>query len=506
MAVVVSHIADDFDCLAAQVLRQAPLADLVELRLDRIGNPGQAALEELVRACPKPVIVAVHGAEAFGGFAGPTAERLDILRTAARAGARFVDVDWRLSLELGEVSGKCHRIVSRHELDGTPADLAELHEEVRAVLYEGDVVKLVAHAGCCEDGLRMLSYVRAAGGGLIGFCSGAAGAFTRLLAPIFGSPFTYAAAADVPGAEAGPETAPGQIRVNALRAMMPPGGLSAETAIFGVVGANARYSWSPRVQGMALKAARLDAVYVAFEPDDFDAFLDLAGDESLRGLSITAPFKQDALRRSSSIDGDARAAAAVNTLVRERAGWRGFNTDVGAIAETLARALRVHERDAGRPARLADAHTLVLGTGGAARAAAQAVRAAGGRLTVAGRDRAKATLLAREFKGAGVGWEEAPAVAHDVLVHCTPLGSAWRPGELPFPAEALRPGTVVLDAVYRPVRTPLLAAAVARGCTAVPGGEWFVRQALAQFRLFTGQEADEALLRAAFEHALEDER
>src|SRR5262249_39879357 len=154
--------------------------------------------------------------------------------------------------------------------DGTPDDLSALLEEMRAVLYEGDVVKLVTRARSCADGLRMLAFVRAEGGGTIGFCSGDAGTFTRVLAPIFGSPFTYAAPAALPGAPEPELTAPGQLRVNDLRAILPPTGLSPATAIFAVVGKPARFSWSPRVHGMALKAARLDAVYVALEPDDMD--------------------------------------------------------------------------------------------------------------------------------------------------------------------------------------------------------------------------------------------
>jgi shikimate dehydrogenase len=86
-------------------------------------------------------------------------------------------------------------------------------------------------------------------------------------------------------------------------------------------------------------------------------------------------------------------------------------------------------------------------------------------------------------------------------VHTTPLGSLQHPGGLAVTAESLRPGTLVLDAVYNPIRTPLLLAAKERGCTAVPGGEWFVRQAIAQFRLFTNSEPDEALMRKSFEHA-----
>ena len=225
----------------------------------------------------------------------------------ARAGAMFVDIDYRLSLDLGEMEGKCHRMVSRHELEGTPQDLEQFDEDVRAVLYEGDAVKLVTHARTTEDGLRMLRHLRSVGGGLIAFCTGAAGSFTRLLAPIFGSPFTYAAGAELPGRPPAEPTAPGQWRAGELRAAMPPGGLTPETAILGVVGNPVGGSWSPFVQGMALKAAKLDAVYVAFEPSDLATFLELADDENYRGFSVTAPFKEAAW---------SLAAQCVNRLTR----------------------------------------------------------------------------------------------------------------------------------------------------------------------------------------------
>ena len=153
MAIVVSHKGADFELMSKTALRQAALADLIELRLDELGDLSEERLAEFVKACPKPVIAAVHGAEAFGSFAGSIDESLELLHMAARAGCSFVDIDWRLSLDLGEVDGKCHRIVSRHELDGPPEDLESMHEEVRAVLYEGDIVKLVTHANSCEDNL-----------------------------------------------------------------------------------------------------------------------------------------------------------------------------------------------------------------------------------------------------------------------------------------------------------------------------------------------------------------
>lgn len=502
MAIVVSHLDADFEALCARALRQERLADLVELRLDLVGHPGKERLRAALGRFKKPVIVACHGREAFGERDLDPGERLDLLHDAAEAGARFVDVDWSLALELGEVKAPCHRIVSRHELEGTPDDLDAVLEEVRAVLGEGDVTKIVAHARDCEDGMRLLAWL-ATTRGVVAFASGEAGRFTRLLAPIFGSPFTYCASARLPGEAPGPATAPGQWRVNDFLAQLPPGGISQETAVFGVLGNPVRHSFSPRVQGMALKAARLDAVFVAFEARALEPFLGLATAPNFRGFAVTAPFKEEAFRLASVHDEASRRTGAVNTLLREPTGWRGANTDVAAVRETLAQAYAHPPRAGSRAPALAGACVLVLGAGGAARAAVHAARSLEARVVVAGRTEGRARALARELGCEAVPWEGIPGVAYDVLVHTTPVGSAGaEPGKGPIPAEWLRPGALVLDAVYRPIRTALLAAAHAAGCTAVPGAEWFVRQAALQFRLFTRQEPDLALLRHTFENAL----
>jgi len=505
MAVVVSLIAGDLDWLRRAAERQARFADLVELRLDRIGNPGREALEACVAAVDKPLIATCKRTSEGGDFEGSTDELLELLHTAAEAGFNFVDVDARLSLDLGEVPGKCHRIVSRHDLEGTPEDLALFHEEVVEVLYEGDLIKLVTHARTTEDGLRMLRLVREVGGGLIGFCSGEAGSFTRVLAPIMGSPFTFAAPAALAGQPIPERTAPGQLRVGELRAALPPGGVNPNTAIFGIVGNPVGGSWSPRVHGMTLKAAKLDAVYVSFEPTDFAQFLALATDPNYRGFSVTAPFKADAFRLAKTRDGTSEAVGAANTLIREGEHWRAANTDVAGARETLEQARRIHEQRTGREFAEGSIRTLVLGTGGAARAAIHAARVFEGPIAVAGRDAEKTRALAAELGVEAVELARVADHAYDVLVHTTTVGSLAQPDEMVVSDDAIRPDTIVLDAVYRPLKTPLLRAAHARGCTAVPGGEWFVRQAGAQFRLFTGADPDEGLMRAAFEHALEED-
>ncbi len=502
MAIVVSHIGSEFRTLTEEALRHAPLADLIELRLDRIGHPGTPALKEFFQRCPKPVIVSCNRADAFGTYAGSLDEQFQLLHDAAGCGARFVDIDWTLSLDLGEVEAPCHRIVSRHDPDGLPDDFEAWHEDVAAVLYEGDVTKLVPTARTTEDGLRQLNWLRTTKG-IVSFCAGEAGSFTRILAPIFGSPFTYCSAAKAPGRTQPERTAPGQIAVNDLHGLLPPGGVSQETAILGVVGRPIGHSISPRVHGMALKAARLDAVYVAFEPDDFDAFFDLCYDENIRGLSITAPFKEAAFRRATQCDEASERTRAVNTLVRDGTGWRGANTDVAAVRASLERGLEFRGQRTGETLELARARVLVLGAGGAARAAAWAARSVGAHVAVASRNTERARTLASELDCTALPLDALATHEYDVLVHATPVGSTSLPGELPLAPEALRRGALVLDAVYRPIRTPLMKLANERGCTPIPGVEWFVRQAIVQFRLFTNGEPDEPLMRKAVEHALE---
>ncbi|MEM7516082.1 MAG: NAD(P)-binding domain-containing protein, partial [Planctomycetota bacterium] len=188
-------------------------------------------------------------------------------------------------------------------------------------------------------------------------------------------------------------------------------------------------------------------------------------------------------------------------------GWRAVNTDTGAVSQTLENAFRLHRGEPGRPAAYAEldrATILVLGTGGAARAALRAAARAGASLLVAGRRLEAATALAEEFGGQAVAWNDVATVEYDALVNCTPVGSMANEGESPIPVDVLRPKTVVLDAVYRPLRTPLLEAAQGSGCTAVPGAEWFVRQAQEQFQQMIGQPADAELMRAAFDHALNE--
>lgn len=474
MSIVVSVLAPDLAGLARGAERAAEHADVVELRLDHLRGASATEIAPIVRAARKPVIAAVHGAEGFGSFAGSAAERHALLVAAAEAGAAFIDVDARFAREFGALPRGVRRIVSHHAHDGTPADVDALFASVDAAARPEDLVKVVTHARCAEDGLRLLAALARSTRERIAFCSGERGSFTRVLATACGSRFTFAA---LPGAAA---TAPGQLAADALTRAIAHARNGPSTRFFAVLGRPIAHSWSPRVHTAAFAARGADALYVACEPEDVVAFVALARELRFDGFSVTAPFKERVLAAATERSADVLALGAANTLVRTRAGWHAFNTDAPAIEGTLTRA----------GAELAGARALVLGGGGAARAAAYVLQAAGARsVAVAVREPARAAWTSAFANCRAVPWESAGEIEHDVLVHCTPLGSRSAPDATPVPGAWFRAGSVVLDATYRPRETELLRTARARGARIARGAEWFGRQAGVQAVLFAGPDA-----------------
>ncbi|MCE9593398.1 MAG: type I 3-dehydroquinate dehydratase [Planctomycetes bacterium] len=485
MAVVVSCLADSLSELLRSARHAAAHADAIELRLDRLTNLAEGELVDGIRSLGKPVIAACNGPQSYGHFRGTTTELRARLRTAARAGARFVDVDWRAADELGEFVG-ARRIVSRHELATATFEPRRWRDELAACARGNDLQKLVHEANSAEEALELLALLGEARGELVAFSSGAVGRFSRLLAPLLGSPFTYAAARTADGRVNA--TAPGQWPADELHAELArcAGG---PLEFYGVVGHPIAHSLSPAVHNALLRAARRNAAYVAFEAHDFERFALAARALGVRGLSITAPFKADALRLASESDASARELGAANTWIADAHGWRASNTDVAGVAALFERAEALARRS------FAGATLCVLGAGGAARAVVAVARERGLRVTVAAREPSRAVAFVSQWGAEVIPWAQIAERSWDVLFNTTPIG--WRAGESPIPREWLR-ASVVLDALYRPDGTELLRFARDVGSIAVGGEAWFLAQAAAQFRAFSGEHADAATLARAF--------
>jgi shikimate dehydrogenase len=245
------------------------------------------------------------------------------------------------------------------------------------------------------------------------------------------------------------------------------------------------------MHGAAFEALGIDAVYVAFDVPPAALGAAVAGARALgiRQLAVSIPHKQAVMAHLDAVDDVARRIGAVNTVTRDGARLVGANTDwVG-----LVRAL---ERE--RP--LDGARAVVLGAGGTARAAVFGLMERGARVRVLNRSTARAEALARELGAEGAGPLEALAeLDHDVLVNATSVG--LRSDASPVPASALRPGSVVLDAVYDPRETRLLHDARRRGARPVEGKWMLVEQAVEQVRLWTGRRPPAEAMAEAFDRA-----
>ncbi|MBR4774717.1 MAG: hypothetical protein IK008_01295 [Bacteroidales bacterium] len=176
-----------------------------------------------------------------------------------------------------------------------------------------------------------------------------------------------------------------------------------------------------------------------------------------KGINVTAPFKQDAFAAVDWLSEDARLCGAVNLVVRSRGILKGYNTDVDGVVGALGPV---------------GGDALVVGTGGAARAAARAAQLLGCQVTVTGRSLEKAAALGYP----AVSFQEAVALRPDVVIYTLPSSA-------PVPAGLPLKDAIVLEAEYK---HPSLDQVQCRQY--IGGRQWLLHQAIAGYRLFTGEE------------------
>lgn len=254
----------------------------------------------------------------------------------------------------------------------------------------------------------------------------------------------------------------------------------------GVAGWPVAHSRSPQMHHAALRAAGLhDWRYIRLPlaPELFAETVRALPARGFRGINVTIPHKEAALAVAHTATATATAVGAANTLTFEPDGAiHADNTDVPGLLEVLPDA-------AGRTA-------LVLGAGGAGRAAAYALREAGARVDIWNRTPARAEALARDLGVRAV----TAAARSEIVVNCTSvgLGDAADPfKDLPLRADDLGAGSYVVDMVYRAGGTSLLRVAQAAGAETVDGLEVLVAQGAASFERWTGRHADRQAMRKA---------
>jgi 3-dehydroquinate dehydratase/shikimate dehydrogenase len=408
------------------------------------------------------VIVTCRAAAEGGAYRGSETDRLQLLGQAITLGAEYVDVEWRADRSGLPAPGDRTRLVlSHHDMTGMPADLPDLVRSMRRDAGAG-LVKLAVTTSSLAECRRLRRDTRSKSGQVV-IGMGPAGLVTRLCPWLYGSLWTY-----------GGTAAPGQSPVADLidRYRVPQA--SDRTQVYAVIGAPIAHSASPAMHNAAFAAAGIDAMYVPIETHDAADFLAAAEDFGIAGASVTAPLKTAWAALGVRLDAAGQSIGAINTLVRRGRGhWEGRNFDVeGFLAPLVMRGLQMTGQ-----------RVVILGAGGAARAAAWALKRQGARIEVSARRTEAAVRLAADLGVVSVAWPPRPD--WDLLINATPVGTRTGPQVSPLDRAFVR-GRVVYDLVYNPAETVLMRLARSAGADVIGGLEMLIGQARAQFEYWTG--------------------
>ena len=249
------------------------------------------------------------------------------------------------------------------------------------------------------------------------------------------------------------------------------------TVLYGVAGWPIGHSLSPVMHNAAFAAAGINAVYLAFPVRDIAGCVAAMRALGIRGLSVTIPHKSAVIPHLDDLDERARAIGAVNTVVNRDGRLVGYNTDASGALKALEERIS-----------LAGRRCLILGAGGAARAVGFALREKVAEITVANRSPHRGRALAQFLGCSFISLDELKGVQADLLIQATPVGMAPEDRASPISEQILREGMAVMEVIYNPLETKLLAAARSRGCVTITGLSMFIHQGAEQFRLWTGGE------------------
>jgi 3-dehydroquinate dehydratase/shikimate dehydrogenase len=451
----------------------------LEFRLDYLSKPGLAIpkIKRFLESHQGMIVIATCRRVASGGkFRGSIASQLDILNKAAAVGCQLVDVEVQTATkckpeQLQKLRTRAGLILSHHDFRTTK----KLDETLdRMLAFPADFYKLVGTATTLADNVTTIKFLSRKGDlhSLVAMCMGEQGTISRVLGVRAGSVFTFASAS------AGQETAAGQITAQELRSVYRIDQVDVATRVYGVVGDPIAHSLSPAIMNAAFRRENVNAVYLPLHAKALKDLLTCVKEIPIHGLSVTMPYKEAILPHLDNTDSHTTKIGACNTVVRAQDGkLYGFNTDAAGIVRPLERRLNTLE----------GARILVIGAGGAARAAVFGLKERGCEVYILNRSLAAAKKLAHQARARIMKRPDLKKLAFDVIINATPIGMG-NTRETPLLDKEIN-ARYVFDMVYDPPETRLLKLAKERGAQIIPGIEMFVHQAARQFEIWTGKPA-----------------
>jgi 3-dehydroquinate dehydratase/shikimate dehydrogenase len=486
--VVAAPTARELRRLVKQALQETTT---VEIRLDwlRTDDERHAFLGWLKKQhLVKAQLIATCRRRVGGGeFTGDAGAELFWLMRAREAACGWCDLEMET---LHELPGKTVRgyavpekvLLSMHDFRRTPT----FPKRLTLPLSGGaNAIKAAAMARSLSDAARMLRLTRSSRD-VVAVAMGEIGLPARVLSLREGSALAYA--------PVGTATAPGQIPLGDMKHLYRAHALTRATRVYGVIGNPIGHSLSPLMHNTGYIAAKRDAVFLPFLVENLKDFLKCLADFGVRGFSVTLPYKEKIFAHLDGVEALAEKIGAVNTVsVGKDGSLYGRNTDYIGVLRALEKNTTLHGN-----------RVVIYGAGGAARAAAFALNHAGAQVFICARRPEVARNLAKAVAGEVISRSALRTQKFDTLVNATPMG--MHPNEKVSPLAATELNcSLVMDLVYRPMRTKLLKLAASRGIATVSGVEMFLAQGFAQWEHWMGGKAPESLMRSAVLRALKNE-
>lgn len=266
--------------------------------------------------------------------------------------------------------------------------------------------------------------------------------------------------------------------------------ISARTRVCGLIGDPVEHSVSPAMHNAAFSHLKLDYIYLPFRVGEkhLAGAIDGARALGIRGLNVTIPHKVAVIPLLDELDPLAEKIGAVNTIVNDNGIFKGYNTDAGGFLKAL-----LH-----RGIELGGKRAVVLGAGGASRSISLALAENGAELVILNRQQEMdwavelagsiSRLSGKEVKAFNLSEQNLRAALEDadLLVNATSVGMSPDTSQTPVVKKLLRPGLVVFDVVYNPIKTRLLAEAEEAGARTIDGINMLVWQGALAFEMWTG--------------------
>lgn len=537
-------VEDHSDALRDAILAAEHGADLVEYRVDVYfedrSDDENGSVEQLqdridrvldlVEVSPIPCIVTCRPHWEGGEYHGDDDERVALYEAlgTSETPPAYIDVELATYTRSKNIRQKINLavnhpnqvrtvstrlILSSHDFEGRPSDLTrkilEMQDEPAC-----SVIKIAYRARSIRDNLELFELLTDRQKPTIALCMGGFGVMSRILAPKFGGFLTFASLRE----EA--NTAPGQITIDELLNLYRFRSITPTTKVYGIIGWPVTQSMSPMVHNAGFEQIGWDGVYVPMpiegSYESFKATMLAMIDSPLdfTGASVTIPHKGHLGRFSVEFNPDDESNHTIcmcgngdipqNTFIID--GHTGStpmgeteNTDSDAIAELI------HDKIS----QIAKSKIAIIGAGGVAMSAALDLVVRGAELFITNRNEDRATTLAQQIctyikdnNHIGsvkiVSLEQFKDLNAQIYINCTPVGMTDGPDpdglSIPIPdMDNLAPETVFFDTVYNPIETPMIKAAKERGYRTIDGVQMFVKQAEAQFEIWTSQSAPEGL-------------